>query len=368
MKTFSQFLEKSYITEEEARQGSLFTRKGTPQDFTNPKKTPFTATDPTPTPASRRLPAGSSEAPKTSPGQMEIDFNAKPNKGGALATRPTSTPSAPIGSRSNPQRIYTTPVKPSTQKPSLPSAGQTGKPPAGLKPTGKWAKIGKFAGPAAAAVDTAFSTADERDKGSGWLRSLAKGATVAAGGLAGGTLGAIGGGGIGSAALGTAGAIGGAELAGKAFDVVAGANARERAAMAQANRRRQEGGGIKGIGGKTTFSQTKPGGPAFMSTGVGKQRRTVQLGKTSVVTDPTTGNQEVGYLAFKDGKPVYKRAADPKTLRKTSSNPLERIGRTLFKGAYKEHDAAQKQKALKKARQSDVITQQKLGVKAKPGG
>ena len=249
-------------------------------------------------------------------------------------------------------------LPPSGTKSPSPSQG---KPPAGVKPTGKFAKVGRLLGPASAALDTALSTADERSKGSGWGRSLAKGATVAAGGLAGGALGALGGGGIGSAALGTAGAIGGAELAGKAFDVAAGANAKERAAMAKANRQRQAGTAIKGIGGKTTFDTKKN----TMTTGTGSQKKTVKLAKTGVVH---RGGQSVaGHLAYKGGKAVYKAGPSAQSLAKTSSNPLERIGRTLFAGAYKKHDAAKAQQALQKARQSDAARNKKLGVKALPG-
>ena len=160
------------------------------------------------------------------------------------------------------------------------------------------------------------------------------------------------------------GAVGGSMAASKAFDVAAGANAAQRKAMATANRQRQSGGALTGIGGKTTFD-TKKG---TMTTGAGSQKRTVTLGKTSVVTDPKTGKQEVGHLAYKGGKAVYKRAADPSTLAQTSSNPLERVGRSLFAGAYKKQDQAQKQKALEKARQSDAKRQKDLGVKLKPGG
>jgi hypothetical protein len=206
-----------------------------------------------------------------------------------------------------------------------------------------------------------LSTADERAKGSGWGRSLAKGAAVAAGGLAGGALGAIGGGGIGSAALGTAGAIGGAEAAGKAFDVAAGANAKERAAMAKANRQSQAGTAIKGIGGKTTFDTKKN----TMTTGTGSQRKTVGLAKTGVVQ---RGGQSVaGHLAYKGGQAVYKAGPSAQSLAKTSSNPLERIGRSLFAGAYKKHDTAKAQQALTKARQSDAARNKALGVKALPG-
>jgi hypothetical protein len=154
--------------------------------------------------------------------------------------------------------------------------------------------------------------------------------------------------------------------AGKAFDTVAGANAVERKAIATANRKSQSGGEIKGIGGPTSFSQKKPGGAAFISTGSGPQRRTAQLAKTSVVTGPG-GKQEVGNLAFQGGKAVYKRA-DTKSLAQTSSNPLERIGRTIAAGAYKDNDAKLAATKLATARTSDATRNQKLGVKLKPGG
>ena len=101
--------------------------------------------------------------------------------------------------------------------------------------------------------------------------------------------------------------------------------------------------------------------------GVGPQRKTVQLAKTSVVTGPK-GKQETGYLAYKGGQAVYKRAQSPQSLAQTSSNPLERIGRSLFAGAYKKSDAAAAAQKLAQARQSDVKRQQALGVKMKPGG
>jgi hypothetical protein len=277
---------------------------------------------------------------------------ALPAAGQTSAPKPQASTGKPPG------------LPPSGRKPSptpTPSTITQGKMPTGAKPTGKWAKIGKFAGPATAALDTALSTADERSKGSGWARSLAKGATVAAGGLAGGALGALGGGGIGSAALGTAGAIGGAEAAGKAFDVAAGANAKERAAMAKANRQRQAGTAIKGIGGKTTFDTKKN----TMTTGTGSQKKTVGLAKTGVVQ---RGGQSVaGHLAYKGGKAVYKAGPSAQSLAKTSSNPLERIGRSLFAGAYKKHDAVKAQQALSKARQSDAARNKALGVKYLPG-
>ena len=214
--------------------------------------------------------------------------------------------------------------------------------------------LGRVAGPASAALDVA----DEKSKGSGWVRSLAKGAAVAAGGALGGAAGSA----VAPGAGTVAGAVGGSMAASKAFDVAAGANAKERKAIATANRQSQSGGAIKGIGGKTTFDTKKN----TITTGTGSQRKTAQLGKTSVVTDPKTGKQDTGYLAYKGGKAVYKKA-DTKSLAKTSSNPLERIGRSLFAGAYKANDAKLAAKKLATARQSDVARNKALGVKALPG-
>ena len=219
------------------------------------------------------------------------------------------------------------------------------------KSTGKsiLRRLGKVVGPAAAALDVA----DEKSKGSGWARSLAKGAVVAAGGALGGAAGSAAG------PVGTiAGGIGGAEAASKAFDVAAGANAKERKGIAAANRKTQAGGSIKGVGGKTTFDTKKN---TITSGG-----KTAQLGKTSVVTNPKTGKQEVGNLAYKNGQAVYKRS-DTKSLAQTSSNPFERIGRTINPNAYKQSDAANAAKKLNQARQSDVARNKALGVKLQPG-
>lgn len=466
MKSFSQFLNESYLEEEEAKQLRLFKRddKST-YNFRKNVGNMGVSADPTPLPASRRLSSAASEAPKESPGQQVIrqsptpasrpalepektggelsktspttrkiatqakiapiktvnvrDITSKqkelPASGQTSASKPSSravssgspsggelakiTPSTPTTLNTKPTSSIDKPQQtvkvvdldsqrrrdakaklrsaaagtgpsgkpiitppPKVQEPS--SSGTKGKMPTGSKPTGKFgkfAKVGKLLGPASAALDTALSTADERAKGSGWARSLAKGATVAAGGLAGGALGALGGGGIGSAALGTAGAIGGAELAGRAFDTAAGANAKERAAMATANRQKQAGTAIKGIGGKTTFDTKKN----TMTTGTGSQRKTVGLAKTGVVQ---RGGQSVaGHLAYKGGKAVYKAGPSAQSLAKTSSNPLERIGRSLFAGAYKKSDAANAAKKLATARQSDAARQKALGVKALPG-
>jgi hypothetical protein len=348
MKSFSQFLNESYLNEEEARQGSLMTRSGKPQDFRNPKKTPFTATDPTPTPASRRLSAGAPEAPKASSGQLEIPEpkstkvsgsqfrNAGEARQGSLFTKSGKPPTgAPPSSASSAAK--------ESQKAATKTAGK------GILRT-----LGRVAGPASAALDVA----DERSKGSGWARSLAKGAIVAAGGALGGAAGSA----VAPGAGTLVGATGGAMAASKAFDVAAGANAKERKAMATANRQKQAGTAVKGIGGKTTFDTKKN----TITTGSGAQRKTVGLAKTGVVQ---RGGQSVaGNLAYKGGKAVYKAGPSAQSLAKTSSNPLERVGRSLFAGAYKKSDAANAAKKLATARSSDAARNKALGVKSKPAG
>jgi hypothetical protein len=247
--------------------------------------------------------------------------------------------------------------KPSPAPSSGPGPGGGPKPPSGPKPpVGKPPMVKGLKAPGvrgggvlAGVIDTAI----EKSSGSGWTRSLAKGATTALGTVAGGALGSAAGP-VGTFAGGTAGGM----AASKAFDTVAGANAVQRKAMATANRQRQAGGAIKGIGGKTTFDTKKN---TITSGG-----KTAQLGKTSVVTGPG-GKQEVGNLAYKNGQAVYKRS-DTKSLAQTSSNPLERIGRSLFAGAYKKSDAANAAKKLATARQSDATRNKALGVKLKPGG
>jgi hypothetical protein len=261
-------------------------------------------------------------------------------------TKPTPTPPSggatpPKGgplTKAEPAGKLSTDVKTTSTKPTA-------------KPTANPLKGLKSGSVLSGAIDTAL----EKSKGSGWARSVAKGATTALGTLAGGALGSAAGP-VGTFAGGTAGGM----AASQAFDTVAGANAKERAAMRQQKRQSQSGGALKGIGGKTTFD-TKKG---TMTTGSGSQKKTVQLGKTSVVTDPKTGKKETGYLAYKGGKAVYKRAdTSNAALAKTSSNPLERVGRTLFSGAYKAHDEKMKQQKLKQASASDVKRSKDLGLK-----
>jgi len=472
MKSFSQFLQESYLPEEDARQGKLLTNKGTAQNFTNPKKIPFTATDPTPTPASRRLPAGAPEAPKASPGQLSIPEpkttkvpgsqfrNAGEARQGSLFTKsgkpqnftggrtpfvgtdpvkatkrlPAAPPEAPkvsagqqvIRQSSTPPSRPALPPSPSGgplatrgtnpqappesmmrgaydkasaprtspggsggKPPGLPSSGAkpsvsvakptTGKTPTNVKPSsvvksgGALRKLGKLVGPLGVAADVGLETMDQKSRGRKTGSALAMGATKAAGGLVGAKAGAATGAAIGSLAgpIGTAvgagiggvgGYLAGSGIAGKASETVAGATGKEKAAMATANRQRQAGTAVKGIGGKTTFDTKKN----TITTGSGAQRKTVGLAKTGVVQ---RGGQSVaGNLAYKGGKAVYKAGPSAQSLAKTSSNPLERVGRSLFAGAYKKSDAANAAKKLATARSSDAARNKALGVKSKPAG
>ena len=65
-----------------------------------------------------------------------------------------------------------------------------------------------------------------------------------------------------------------------------------------------------------------------VQSGTPAQSATSRTGSRAVVRD-SGGKERVGYLSYKDGKPVYKHGNDPSSLQYTSSNPLERIGRTI---------------------------------------
>lgn len=405
MKSFKQFLEESYLSEEPA--GRPARRRTGGPSYDELKAQIYAKDEAQAAKKAQRGPTGAAadrstqfKPQGTTTTVSGSDVRGETGKGGALALRPksgalatTPKPGALATTPKSSNALATTPkpgnlankssssvvdgsIKPvnvrviNEPKGKLPSGSKPKALPSGASSAAKEAEkvvtktatksvgkgilraAGKIAGPASAALDVA----DERSKGSGWARSLAKGAVVAAGGALGGAGGSVAG------PVGTVGgAVGGSMAASKAFDVAAGANAKERKAIATANRQSQSGGAIKGIGGKTTFDTKKN----TITTGTGAQRKTAQLGKTSVVTGPG-GKQEVGHLAYKGGKAVYKRA-DTKSLAQTSSNPLERIGRSLFAGAYKKSDAANAAKNLAKARQSDAARNKALGVKFGPG-
>jgi hypothetical protein len=124
----------------------------------------------------------------------------------------------------------------------------------------------------------------------------------------------------------------------------------------------KKGSALTGIGGKTVVSKDKKGS-AFMSTGAGKQRQTVQLSKTQLVRDPKTGKQVVGDLAFKGGKATY--LARPSVASRDTSLGA-RVGRALNIGRYSK--AAEQQAAKQEYRTALKNTQtyqKKLGITPK---
>ena len=411
MKSFNQFLQESYLSEapEEGRPAGR--RK--PSKSVEELKAEIDARDEAAKARkAQRGPTGAAADPKTQfrpqgttttvPGSNVRGGTEKAGalalrpKSGALATTPKSSTSVvdtkvePVNVRdvTQPKGKLPSGAKPTASSSTLKkvqsglktasnvkSAAELGS--AAIKDTGKLGGvkkfIGKASGPAAFALDAGLETAAQKSRGRKTGSALAMGATKAAGGLVGAKAGAATGAAIGSLAgpIGTAvgagiggvgGYLAGSGVAGKASETVAGATGKEKAAMATANRQRQAGTAVKGIGGKTTFDTKKN----TITTGSGAQRKTVGLAKTGVVQ---RGGQSVaGNLAYKGGKAVYKAGPSAQSLAQTSSNPLERIGRSLFAGAYKKSDAANAAKKLATARASDAARNKALGVKFKPGG
>ena len=202
---------------------------------------------------------------------------------------------------------------------------------------------GRGAQVAAAGMDVYTGVQDAKARGAGTSRQIGRGVTRALGGILGGTAGALGGAFVGTAGgsftgpgavvTGTAGAFtGGAagsqlgsRVADQTFQTVAGATDAEKKLMRQ--RKRQSQINMYGQGPKT-------------------QART---GNTAIVTG-RDGKQRVGYLSYKDGKPVYTAPNAPSTLRYTSSNPIERIGRSMpfLQGYYANKDERNRQNDIAK--------------------
>jgi len=220
--------------------------------------------------------------------------------------------------------------------------------------------LGRTLGVAGAGLDIYQGYQGEKEKGSGTKRSLAKGLTQAAGAAIGT--------GLGGAIVPVVGTIGGATagsaVAGKLFDVAAGENAKERARRALERRRSQSG---EYFVGKDATKITQTGKSGFASTGTGADRKTAQLASKKVITDPVTGKERVGYLAFKTDtsgqkQAVYKTGDTTQDLARTSTNPLERLGRTYAPSLYAKSDAANQRRQLGNARAQQNLMRTKLGM------
>tara|TARA_B100002019_G_scaffold37621_1_gene31470 strand:- start:2141 stop:4231 length:2091 start_codon:yes stop_codon:yes gene_type:complete len=184
----------------------------------------------------------------------------------------------------------------------------------GLKRGGRL--LGRALGPAMTAWDAYDSYKAERERGQTKERAT-KAAIATAGGGAlgawggakagaaiGGTIGSIvpgAGTAIGAGIGGLVGGIGGYMAGSGAGKALLGASKKDKEWMSMTNRKNQAG---------TSATAT-----------------TFKSGNKGIVRD-ADGKERVGYAAVKDGKTVYKTANDPKSLKYTSSNPLERLGRS----------------------------------------
>jgi len=177
----------------------------------------------------------------------------------------------------------------------------------------------------------AYQTYQQAKKeGSSDTRSIIRGITKAAGGALGGGLAAAAGsavaGPVGGIAAGAVGYSYGADAADKAFRTVAGANKAQRDAMKKLNRQSQKG--------------------------ISAADATFKMGNKAIITDKQ-GKERIGYaakLTDKSGntRTVYKHGAPKHSLQYTSSNAIERIGRTLpfLKGYYSRKDEADRAKKV----------------------
>ena len=148
----------------------------------------------------------------------------------------------------------------------------------------------------------------------------------------------------------------------KAYDTQATRDARQVASQAKTYGA-TKGSALTGLGGPTSVSQNKDG-TGFMSTGVGPQRKTVQLAKTQLVRDPKTGQQRVGDLAYKGGKAVY--LARPSVSSRDTSLSAN-VGRALNLGRYSKEAEQQAAKTeYRTALKNTQTYQKKLGVTPKP--
>ena len=170
--------------------------------------------------------------------------------------------------------------------------------------------LGKVANVGFAAYDAYDVYKQQRDAGQSkeyaTKRAIGQAGGGAAGAAAGGKLGAAIGTaiapGVGTLAGGVLGGIAGYAVGSGAGKALVGASQKDKDWMKWANRKTQTG--------------TAAADAQFKS------------GNKAVIKDKT-GQERVGYKAFKDGKTVYKHANTPQSLRYTSSNPLERLGRTV---------------------------------------
>jgi hypothetical protein len=354
-----------------------------------------------------RQPSGSTQSTQTQTQTPPRGAQTRTQTPPRQPSGPTQTP--PRGAQTPPRSTQTPPRQPSGATPPPPKPPTRNVPapaptPAAAPPKGPGlrSRLGSVAGPAANVAGAAMDYQARREAGQSKQRAAGGAASQLAGYAAAAKFGAmVPGPPIVKGAAALAAGVAGADAAGKAYDYAAdktrparqevskatgfdkfqqknalikqGAGlqkaqqtvdtrgARQVAAKAGTYGARQ-GSALTGIGGKTTTSKDAKGA-AFMSTGAGKQRQTVQLAKTQLVRDPKSGKQVVGDLAYKGGKPVY--LARPSVASRDTSLGA-RVGRALNIGRYSK--AAETQAAKQEYRTALKNTQtyqKKLGITPK---
>ena len=156
-----------------------------------------------------------------------------------------------------------------------------------------------LAGAAGAAFDVVQGREDAKKAGASDRRAWLRGAARAAGGLIGGTLGAIGGGGIGSAALGIGGYMAGSQIGDKLFTSLAGGTQKQKDWLRQKN----------------------------LATQAGTRAKDVQYrkGNQAIVFDKRVGKERIG--TWDPKSQTYKADVTNPVKAYTAKNPFERLGR-----------------------------------------
>ena len=204
----------------------------------------------------------------------------------------------------------------------------TGQGAAGTRLTKSVSRTAKGLGVLGATLTGVDAYRRARQAGSSQKRSAAYGVVKALGGALGAAAGTALGATVGGVGAGVGGVTGyelGSRAADKAFQVVAGANRKEKQVMASRNRKEQ---GIGTLAGSSAIKH--------------------RIGNRAIVKDPRTGKEVIGHLARGKFGDTFKAPNLASSLQHTSSNPIERIGRSIpfLKGYYASKD--------EKKRQSDV--------------
>ena len=322
-----------------------------------------TQTPPRSTQTPPRQPSGAQQAPSS--GRNPNPYRNTHYTGSGGAGRPPSGPS----------NLATTPPK-STAGPGLRSRlGKLGGTALNVGAGALEYKDRRSAGQSRtqAATGAAASTAGSE---AGWRTGLRLGSSLGA--RIAGPRGAVIGGGIG--ALG--GSVLGSSAAGGLSDKLTGASktpteqdyekARQKYGVTQSRKvsaqsgtyGAKQGSGLSGIGGQTFTSRDKKGS-AFMSTGAGSQRKTVQLAKTQLVRDPKSGKQVVGDLAFKNGQATYLARPSVASRDTGLGGAFRNLSRSTGIGGQRERDAAAAKQEYRTALKNTQTYQKKLGITPK---